>query len=67
LAWNIDELAEHTEDLEQRIVSLGDSYKSLKKREVELIEWRWVLRAAGGFFDQVNRRVKEYVISRCGS
>lgn len=49
----IDELAERSEGLEQRIVSLNDSYETLKKREMELIEWRWVLREAGGFFDRV--------------
>lgn len=54
LASEIDELAERSESLEQRIVSLNDSYESLKKREVELSEWRWVLREAGGFFDRVS-------------
>lgn len=53
LASEIDELAGSSDDLEQRIVSLNDSYNALKQREVELIEWRWVLRDAGGFFDQV--------------
>lgn len=52
-AAEIDELAERSESLEQRIASLNDSYETLKKREVELIEWRWVLREAGGFFDRV--------------
>jgi hypothetical protein len=33
---------------------LNDSYETLKKREVELSEWRWVLREAGGFFDRVS-------------
>lgn len=50
----IDELAERSESLEQRIVSLNDSYETLKKREMELTEWRWVLREAGGFFDRVR-------------
>lgn len=54
LASEIDELAERSESLEQRIASLNDSYESLKKREVELSEWRWVLREAGGFFDRVS-------------
>ena len=54
LASEIDELAERSESLEQRIASLNDSYESLKKREVELTEWRWVLREAGGFFDRVS-------------
>lgn len=54
LASEIDELADRSESLEQRIVSLNDSYETLKKREVELTEWRWVLREAGGFFDRVS-------------
>jgi V-type H+-transporting ATPase subunit a len=54
LASEIDELAERSESLEQRIASLNDSYETLKKREVELAEWRWVLREAGGFFDRVR-------------
>ena len=53
LASEIDELAERSESLEQRVASLNDSYETLKKREVELIEWRWVLKEAGGFFDRV--------------
>ena len=53
-ASEIDELAERSESLEQRITSLNDSYETLKKREVELTEWRWVLREAGGFFDRVG-------------
>lgn len=52
-AAEIDELVERSENLEQRIISLNDSYETLKKREVELTEWRWVLREAGGFFDRV--------------
>ena len=53
-AAEIDELAEKSENLEQRIASLDDSYETLKKREVELTEWRWVLTEAGGFFDRVG-------------
>lgn len=52
-ASEIDELADRSQSLEQRIASLNDSYETLKKREVELTEWRWVLREAGGFFDRV--------------
>ena len=52
-ASEIDELSERSQSLEKRIVSLNDSYETLKKREVELTEWRWVLREAGGFFDRV--------------
>ena len=53
-AAEIDELAEKSESLEQRIASLNDSYETLRKREVELTEWRWVLTEAGGFFDRVS-------------
>lgn len=53
-ASEIDDLAERSASLEQRIASLNDSYETLKKREVELTEWRWVLREAGGFFDRVR-------------
>lgn len=56
LASEIDELSERSESLEQRVASLNDSYETLKKREVELVEWRWVLREAGGFFDRVCAR-----------
>ena len=52
-AAEIDELADRSQSLEQRISSLNESYETLKKREVELTEWRWVLREAGGFFDRV--------------
>ncbi|MCJ1314653.1 H(+)-transporting V0 sector ATPase subunit a [Agyrium rufum] len=58
-ASEIDELAERSESLEQRIASLEDSYETLKKREVELTEWRWVLREAGGFFDRAHGNVEE--------
>lgn len=53
-ASEIDELADKSESLEQRVASLNDSYETLKKREVELTEWRWVLTEAGGFFDRVG-------------
>ncbi|KAJ5665921.1 uncharacterized protein N7477_008369 [Penicillium maclennaniae] len=59
LASEIDELAERSESLEQRIASLNDSYESLKKREVELTEWRWVLREAGGFFDRAHTQTED--------
>ena len=52
-ASEIDELADRAQSLEHRIASLNDSYETLKKREVELTEWRWVLKEAGGFFDRV--------------
>ncbi len=53
-ANEIDDLAERSEGLEQRVSSLNESYETLKKREVELTEWRWVLKEAGGFFDRVG-------------
>ncbi len=52
-ASEIQELADRASALEQRIASLTDSYETLKRREQELKEWRWVLREAGGFFDRV--------------
>ncbi|KAJ4403639.1 H(+)-transporting V0 sector ATPase subunit a [Neurospora sp. IMI 360204] len=55
----IDELAERAQTLEQRVSSLNESYETLKKREVELTEWRWVLREAGGFFDRAHGNVEE--------
>ncbi|RMZ80355.1 hypothetical protein DV738_g2878, partial [Chaetothyriales sp. CBS 135597] len=53
-ASDIDELAERAEVLEGRISSLNESYETLKRRETELNEWRWVLREAGGFFDRAQ-------------
>jgi V-type H+-transporting ATPase subunit a len=58
-ATEIDELADRSQSLEQRVASLNDSYETLKKREVELTEWRWVLREAGGFFDRAHGNVEE--------
>jgi V-type H+-transporting ATPase subunit a len=55
----IDELAERCQGLETRIFQLNESYETLKKREVELTEWRWVLREAGGFFDRAHGDVDE--------
>ncbi|KAK0634930.1 vacuolar ATP synthase 98 kDa subunit [Bombardia bombarda] len=55
----IDELAEQSQSLEHRVSSLNDSYETLKKHEVELTEWRWVLREAGGFFDRAHGNVEE--------
>ncbi|CAN8103303.1 unnamed protein product [Discula destructiva] len=55
----IDELAERSQGLENRVFQLNDSYETLKKREVELTEWRWVLREAGGFFDRAHGSVEE--------
>lgn len=58
-AAEIDELADRSQSLEQRIASLNDSYETLKQREVELTEWRWVLRETGGFFDRAHGNVEE--------
>ncbi|KAM7183918.1 V-type proton ATPase subunit A [Rhypophila sp. PSN 637] len=55
----IDDVAERAQSLEQRVSSLNESYETLKKREVELTEWRWVLREAGGFFDRAHGNVDE--------
>jgi V-type H+-transporting ATPase subunit a len=52
-ASEIDELADRCNTLENRISSLNENYEKLKKIEVKLIERRWVLREAGGFFDRV--------------
>ncbi|EEH20928.1 hypothetical protein PABG_03159 [Paracoccidioides brasiliensis Pb03] len=59
MASEIDELADRSESLEQRVASLNESYETLKKREVELIERRWVLREAGGFFDRAHGHTDE--------
>ena len=58
-ASEIDELADRAESLEQRISSLNDSYETLKRREMELTEWRWVLKEAGGFFDRAHGQTEE--------
>ncbi|OJD40842.1 vacuolar atp synthase 98 kda subunit [Diplodia corticola] len=58
-ASEIDELADRSQSLENRIASLNESYETLKKREVELTEWRWVLREAGGFFDRARGQTEE--------
>jgi V-type H+-transporting ATPase subunit a len=58
-ASEIDELADKSQSLENRISSLNESYETLKKREVELTEWRWVLREAGGFFDRARGQTEE--------
>ena len=58
-ASEIDELSDRSQSLEQRVSSLNDSYETLKKREVELTEWRAVLREAGGFFDRAHGNVEE--------
>ena len=52
-ASEIDELADRCSTLENRVSSLNENYEKLKKIEVKLIERRWVLREAGGFFDRV--------------
>ena len=60
-ASEIDELADKSQSLENRVSSLNESYEQLKKREVELTEWRWVLREAGGFFDRVRVADQSYI------
>jgi V-type H+-transporting ATPase subunit a len=58
-ASEIDELSDRAQSLENRISSLNESYETLKKREVELTEWRYVLREAGGFFDRARGQTEE--------
>ncbi|KAF2754052.1 vacuolar ATP synthase-like protein 98 kDa subunit [Pseudovirgaria hyperparasitica] len=58
-ASEIDELTDRSQGLEARITGLNDSYETLKKREMELTEWRWVLREAGGFFDRARGQTEE--------
>ncbi|QIW99413.1 hypothetical protein AMS68_004931 [Peltaster fructicola] len=58
-ASEIDELSDRSQQLETRIQSLNDSYETLKKRETELTEWRWVLREAGGFFDRARGQTED--------
>ncbi|KAG8530946.1 H(+)-transporting V0 sector ATPase subunit a [Bacidia gigantensis] len=58
-ASEIDELADKCQGLEQRVASLNDSYETLKRREIELTEWRWVLTEAGSFFDRAHGNVEE--------
>lgn len=55
----IDFLAERAEALEARVNQLNGSYETLQKRWVELIEYRWVLREAGGFFDRAHGQADE--------
>ena len=55
----IDELSARSQQLEQRVSALNDSYETLKKREGDLTEWRWVLREAGSFFDRAHGNVEE--------
>ncbi|KAF2460579.1 vacuolar ATP synthase 98 kDa subunit [Lineolata rhizophorae] len=55
----IDELVDRSQALEGRISSLNESYETLKKREVELTEWRWVLKEAGSFFDRARGQTEE--------
>ena len=58
-ANEIDELAERSEQLEERISKLNESYEILMKRNAELTEWRWVLKEAGGFFDRAHGQTDE--------
>lgn len=58
-ASEIDELSLNQDALEGRLNQLNDSYETLQKRWVELIEFRWVLREAGGFFDRARGHTEE--------
>ncbi|KAH8662731.1 V-type ATPase 116kDa subunit family-domain-containing protein [Ilyonectria robusta] len=55
----IVEVAERSQKLEQRVSALNDSDETLRKRERDLIEWRWVLREAGSFFDRSSGNLEE--------
>ena len=58
-ANEINELSQRTEALEGRIVQLNESYETLQKRWTELLEFRWVLIEAGGFFDSAYGHTDE--------
>lgn len=58
-AAEIDNLAERAQTLEGRISQLNQSHETLQKRWVELIEYRWVLREAGGFFDRAHHQADD--------
>ncbi|KAI5788852.1 V-type ATPase, V0 complex, 116kDa subunit family [Peziza echinospora] len=58
-ANEITELSQRTESLEGRVTQLNDSHEILQKRFVELLEFRWVLREAGGFFDSAYGQTDE--------
>jgi V-type H+-transporting ATPase subunit a len=58
-AAEIDNLAERAQVLEGRVSQLNQSYETLQKRWVELIEYRWVLREAGGFFDRAHHQADD--------
>lgn len=58
-AADIDGLAERAEQLEERVTQLNSSYETLQKRWIELIEYRWVLREAGGFFDRAHHQADD--------
>lgn len=58
-ASEIDQLVERSQNLEQRVSALNDSYEALKTREGSLTEWRWVLKEAGNFFDRAPSNMEE--------
>lgn len=55
----IERIAERSAVMEGRISQLNSSYEELQKKWIELIEYRWVLREAGGFFDRAHTQVDE--------
>ncbi len=55
----IDELAERSTTLEERLNQLNESYETLEKRYTELIELRHVLRETGVFFDRAHGNPEE--------
>ncbi|KAF3923788.1 hypothetical protein AA313_de0206684 [Arthrobotrys entomopaga] len=58
-AHEIDDLADRCDQLEKRVAELNESYETLQKRWVELIEWRAVLREAGSVFEHAYGQVEE--------
>lgn len=58
-ANDINELSQRTEALEVTVNQLSDGYETLRKRWVELIEFRYVLRDAGNFFDSAYGHTEE--------
>ncbi|KAK6332747.1 H(+)-transporting V0 sector ATPase subunit a [Orbilia brochopaga] len=58
-AHEIDDLADRCDQLEKRVSELNESYETLQRRWVELIEWRAVLREAGSVFEHAYGQVGE--------
>ncbi|KAE8131198.1 vacuolar ATPase 98 kDa subunit [Aspergillus pseudotamarii] len=59
LTSEIDELMGRIQCLEQQISSLSESYENLVRRELELVEWHWVLSTAGSYFEHAQGHGEE--------